>query len=86
MTTFRALRVHETAGRMLITIVDDGSGLPGRGDLRDGVGLGTTRARLAGLYGDPASLTLAPAAGGRGTQVTIELPEGEVPRTDPDRR
>ena len=40
----------------------------------EGIGLGHTRARLAGLYGDRASLTLAPAANGRGARVTIGIP------------
>ena len=43
----------------------------------DGIGLRNTRARLAGLYGDRASLTLARADGG-GTIATVRLPYHEA--------
>jgi signal transduction histidine kinase len=43
----------------------------------DGIGLRNTRARLAGLYGDRASLTLAGADGG-GTIATVRLPYHEA--------
>ena len=66
--------VHEEPGSLVLRVSDDGAGLQGQGDPRDGVGLGTTRARLAGLYGPRASLNLASHAGGRGAVVTIVLP------------
>ena len=61
---------------MVLAVEDDGEGLT-RGNVEkpaEGIGLGHTRARLAGLYGDRASLTLAPAANGRGARVTIGIP------------
>jgi two-component system LytT family sensor kinase len=70
-----AVRAGETTGGIVLTIVDDGAGISTRGEQREGIGLGTTRARLAGLYGGRATLFLASAASGRGTQVTIHLPE-----------
>ena len=61
---------------LVLCVEDDGEGLT-RSDFEkpaEGIGLGHTRARLAGLYGDRASLTLAPAANGRGARVTIGIP------------
>ena len=61
---------------LVLCVEDDGEGLT-RGDFEkpaEGIGLGHTRARLAGLYGDRAYLTLAPAANGRGARVTIGIP------------
>jgi LytS/YehU family sensor histidine kinase len=67
----RAWRENEN---LVLAITDDGAGLPASGEARDGIGLGTTRARLTGLYGPRASLTLGPGADGRGARVTIVLP------------
>jgi hypothetical protein len=63
------------AGRLRLTVRDDGAGLPAGFDLdRDaGTGLGNVRTRLRNLYGGPASMTVAAQAGG-GTIVTVELP------------
>ncbi len=61
---------------LVLRVEDDGEGLS-RSDFEkpaEGIGLGHTRARLAGLYGDRASLTLAPAENGRGARVTITIP------------
>lgn len=73
----RPLRVEvraEAAGdRLRLIVTDDGAGLP-EGEQRSGVGLGHTRARLAGLYGDRAALAIRPDASGRGARVAIELP------------
>lgn len=65
---------REEFSRIILRIADDGAGLQAPGDPRDGVGLGTTKARLAGLYGGQASLKLVPGPGGRGAEVTIVLP------------
>ena len=70
------ITVARANGGLLLRVEDDGEGLT-RGDFEkpaEGIGLGHTRARLAGLYGDRASLTLAPAANGRGARVTIGIP------------
>jgi signal transduction histidine kinase len=54
-----------------ITVRDDGVGIsPGQ---EEGVGLSNTRERLRTLYGDTATLTLRPAAGG-GTEAVVTLP------------
>jgi sensor histidine kinase YesM len=70
------ITVASTDKGLVLSVEDDGEGLT-RGDLEkpaEGIGLGHTRARLAGLYGDRAYLTLAPAANGRGARVTIGIP------------
>jgi signal transduction histidine kinase len=60
---------------LYIEIVDDGPGLPaGRAAVREGVGLGNTRARLALLYGANQSLELRNRPAGNGAVVFCELP------------
>jgi two-component system LytT family sensor kinase len=66
---------------LVLEITDDGAGLADREPPADGMGLGLTRARLAGLYGARASLTLAPGEGGRGTRVLVTLPVNVAPDT-----
>lgn len=61
---------------LVLTVRDNGPGL-GPGASTSGVGLVNTRARLAALYGDGASLQIANAQGG-GTVVTIRLPYHEA--------
>jgi LytS/YehU family sensor histidine kinase len=57
-----------------LSVTDDGSGLDSTNDFPvEGIGLGNTRRRLAALYGDRASLTLAPAPGG-GLRVDLLVP------------
>jgi two-component system, LytTR family, sensor kinase len=60
--------------RMVLSVRDDGIGLPRNEPPNDGVGLGHTRARLAGLYAGAASLALGPGIDGRGTAVEIAIP------------
>lgn len=72
-----AVRATATPGRLVLTVTDDGAGLAGRGDAGDGLGLGNTRARLAGLYGGRAAITLTPGEGGRGTRVEVTLPSDQ---------
>jgi len=68
------VRARQEAETLTITITDDGAGLQGRGEPPDGIGLGATRARLAGLYRGRASLVLAPVTADRGVRVTVVLP------------
>ena len=59
-------------GRLRLTVAN--SGTPPEREHRDGgIGLANTRARLHSLYGDAASVTLAPNAGG-GSVLTLILP------------
>jgi LytS/YehU family sensor histidine kinase len=71
------VRATATAERLTLTVTDDGAGFQEDDSLPEGVGLGNTRARLAGLYGEGASLTLTPGPGGRGTSVSVTLPAAE---------
>ena len=67
------VRAECAGGRLTLVVRDDGAGLPPGGPAREGVGLSSTRARLQQLYGDAASLTIAPADGG-GTVCTVRMP------------
>jgi signal transduction histidine kinase len=67
--------------RLTITVTDDGAGMRDDSGAGDGVGLANTRARLHGLYGTDASLTLSSGSGGVGTVVTIVLPATESDAT-----
>ena len=57
-------------GRLTLSLADDGIGTDASAE---GLGLGNTRARLAGLYGNRASLSLARGVNG-GTTVIVTLP------------
>jgi two-component system, LytTR family, sensor kinase len=52
------------AGRLHLTVRDDGVGIPSERPLREGVGLGVTRARLRQLYGAAQSFELSAGQGG----------------------
>ena len=60
-------------GRLDLSVVDDGVGENPRGEHRDGVGLGNTRARLLSLYGGDHRFEAGGAASG-GFAVRIEIP------------
>jgi signal transduction histidine kinase len=63
--------------RLVLTVRDDGPGLPAAPYADAGVGLSNTRARLAALYGGAATLEVANAEGG-GAIATVRLPYHEV--------
>lgn len=69
-----AIRGEPAPDGLVLTVMDDGAGLDRDDGSRDGLGLGNTRARLAGLYGDRASLSLTSGPGGRGARVTVTIP------------
>jgi len=64
-------------GRLILTVRDDGPGLPSAAAAGMGVGLSNTRARLEALYGGNASLDVVNAEGG-GVIATVSLPYHEV--------
>lgn len=74
----RTLTVTVTArvdgSRVVMRVMDDGTGIAAEDAGREGVGIGNTKARLAGLYGSAGTLSLSPGADGRGTMVEIGIP------------
>ncbi|HJU88102.1 MAG TPA: histidine kinase [Gemmatimonadaceae bacterium] len=67
------IRAERNGGELGITVRDTGNGMTDEtnGDRREGVGLRTTRARLAKLYGDAQELSLMNVPGGFETRVTL---------------
>jgi signal transduction histidine kinase len=65
------VRAWERAGRLHLTVRDDGVGLGER--VREGLGLSITRARLRQLYGREQRFALAPAPAG-GAVCTLSFP------------
>jgi two-component system, LytTR family, sensor kinase len=60
-------------GALVLTVRDNGAGVPPGGFTREGIGLGNTRARLRELYGDRHTFDLVNAAEG-GLEARITLP------------
>jgi two-component system, LytTR family, sensor kinase len=58
-------------GSLVVEVSDNGAGLADRADLREGVGLGNTRARLHELYGGRASLEVERQSSGVMVRMTI---------------
>jgi len=69
------IRSHRDKSRLVISIADDGIGLPTDFELTEhaGVGLSNTRSRLAQLYGEQAEMDLREPQQG-GVTVTLSLP------------
>jgi LytS/YehU family sensor histidine kinase len=64
---------------LIIEVEDDGPGLRRVGQLREGIGLSNTRARLQQLYGDKQDLQLLEGGSG-GLLVRVTLPyRSEIP-------
>ena len=66
------VRASRRDTRLELTVDDDGMGSIPSG-VREGIGLRSTRRRLAHLYGDDCTLTLATRPGG-GARATVSLP------------
>ncbi|MGA8025545.1 MAG: histidine kinase [Bryobacteraceae bacterium] len=84
------LRARREGSKLVLTVRDDGPGLPKEFDRRDafdlnapappGVGLANIRARLSALYGAAADLDVSDAPGG-GVVATVTLPYHEASGT-----
>ena len=61
------------AGQLVVTVTDNGKGIPAEGPAKEGIGLANTRARLAELYGTRQKFELVNGADG-GLCVRLEIP------------
>jgi hypothetical protein len=73
---------RQEGGRLVLSVSDDGAGLPDEGPLpgRGGVGLANTRARLHQLYGSDGVLELRPGPQD-GVEARVEIPFRTSPQT-----
>ena len=76
-TTTITLTAARESDMLRIVLADDGPGIAERPALRQGIGLGNTRARLHHLYGPRATLELGPADT-HGARVEIRIPLREA--------
>jgi LytS/YehU family sensor histidine kinase len=72
------ISARRAGNELAIDVTDDGPGVTDE-QVREGIGLGNTRARLDALYPGASTLSLTNVAGG-GARVSVRLPY----RTDPD--
>jgi two-component system, LytTR family, sensor kinase len=63
---------------LVLRVRDDGVGLPPEAERRERTGVGTTRARLAAMFGSAQAFTLRPAPGG-GTLAEVRIPFTPTP-------
>ncbi len=68
-----AIGARRDGAQLLLTVRDNGAGVPPGGFKREGIGLANTRARLRELYGERHEFTLANHPEG-GLEVRISLP------------
>ena len=66
-------RGSRQGGKLVLTVADNGAGIPAGGMKREGIGVANTRARLAELYGDQQKFELVNGPEG-GLCVRISIP------------
>ena len=73
------LRGTRKDGQLILTVSDNGGGVPAGGPAREGIGLANTRARLAGLYGEQQHFELVNRPNG-GLCVRMVIPFSASPQ------
>jgi anti-sigma regulatory factor (Ser/Thr protein kinase) len=68
-----SVQAHREGERLHLCVEDDGVGL--RTDLRAGVGLRNVQERLRAMYAQAAEFLIGARADGRGTRITIVIPQ-----------
>jgi hypothetical protein len=71
-----AVSAKREGDRLILAVTDNG---PNAIDVKTGVGIANTRARLANLYGEAASFSLRPRTDGPGAIAEVALPYHEIP-------
>jgi two-component sensor histidine kinase len=71
------IAITSTDSATLVSVIDDGVGLKNPHTRTGGMGLSNSATRLSDLYGNAATLTVAPGAGG-GVRVDIRIPRREL--------
>jgi two-component system LytT family sensor kinase len=66
-----------TDGVLELSVIDDGVGV-GAPDIRDGIGLRNTRARLEQLYGNTARIEIGPRHDAKGFRAGVIVPRREI--------
>ena len=74
------IAITSTDSATLVSVVDDGVGLRNPHSRSGGMGLSNSATRLSDLYGNLATLSVAPRASG-GVRVDIRIPRRESPGT-----
>lgn len=70
-----SIRARRTGARLVVVVEDDGVGSACHEQRREGIGLSSLRARLQYGFGDAATLSVSVGDGGKGTRVTLGIPE-----------
>jgi len=73
-----AVQANRRGKDLLLTVSDNGLGLPEGKIIREGIGLGNTRQRLLELYGEEASIKVQKGDNDKGVTVEIILPFHET--------
>jgi LytS/YehU family sensor histidine kinase len=67
------LAAREEYGRLVVTVSDDGPGIPAGASHGFGIGLANVRDRLRARFGDAASIEAGPVPGGYRSELRLPL-------------